>query len=353
MKIKLAILEQDVNYLKRLVTAFNTKYEDKFEIYSFTDVQIAVSSIKGSKIDVFIANEAFDIPFDEIPARCAFAYFVDSIDIQSVNDKRAISKFQKAELIYKQILSLYSENAGAITGLTMLEDDCKLIAFTSISGGTGSSVMSAACARYFASKGKRTLYLNLEKFGSSDLFFSAEGQFNISDIIYALKSKKANLILKLESCVKQDACGVCFYSQSPMALDMAELTIEEILHLISEIKLTGSYDYIIVDTDFDIDKKTLDIFRQMHSVVVVGDGSEISNSKILRAYNALSIIDANADSPLLNRMCLIYNKFSNKTSLSIENVDLKNVGGVPRFEHATTKQVLDQLSTNTMFDKIL
>lgn len=353
MKIKLAILEKDVNYLKRLVTAFNTKYEDKFEIYSFTDAQMAVSSIKEAKIDVFVANDAFEVPFDEIPARCAFAYFVDSVDVQSINDKRAISKFQKAELIYKQILSLYSENAGAITGLTMLDDDCKLIAFTSISGGTGSSVMAAACSKYFASKSKRTLYLNLEKFGSADSFFMAEGQFNMSDIIYALKSKKANLTLKLESCVKQDASGVCFYSQSPMALDMAELNIEEILRLISEIKLTGSYDYIIVDTDFDIDKKSLEIMRQMHSVVVVGDGSEISNSKILRAYNALSIIDSNADSPIINRMCLIYNKFSNKTSLAIEDIDLKNVGGVPRFEHATTKQVLEQLSNNAMFDKIL
>lgn len=353
MKIKLAILEKDENYLKRLVIAFNTKYADKFQIYSFTDLQVALSAIKESKIDVFVANDIFVIPFEEIPDRCGFAYLVDSSDIQSINEKRAISKFQKAELIYKQILSLYSENAGAITGLKMLEDDCKLIAFTSISGGTGSSVMAAACAKYFASKGKRALYLNLEKFGSSDLFFSAEGQFDMSDIIYALKSKKTNLTLKLESCVKQDASGVCFYSQSPMALDMMELSIDEILRLISELKITGSYDYIVIDTDFDIDKKTLEIFRQMHSVVVVGDGSQISNSKILRAHNALTVIDSNADSPITNRICLIYNKFSNKTSLSIDNIDLKKIGGVPRFEHATTKQVLDQLSTNAMFDKIL
>lgn len=353
MRIKLAILEKDDNYLRRLVTAFNTKYADKFEIYSFTNYQIAIASIKESKIDVLLANDVFDVDFNDIPERCAFAYLVDSVDIQSIDEKRAISKFQKAELIYKQILSLYSENAGAITGLKMLEDDCKLVAFSSVSGGTGSSVMAAAYAKYYASKGKRTLYLNLEKFGSSDLLFSAEGQFNMSDIIYALKSKKANLTLKLESCVKKDASGVCFYSQSSMALDMLELSEEEILRLISEIKLTGSYDYIVVDTDFDIDKKTLDVFRQMHSVVIVGDGSELSNSKIIRAYNAISVIDTDADSPITNRMCLIYNKFSNKTSLSIEGIDLKRIGGVPRFEHATTKQVIDQLATNTMFDRIV
>ena len=36
MKIKLALLDNDANYLNRLVVAFNTKYSDKFEIYSFT-----------------------------------------------------------------------------------------------------------------------------------------------------------------------------------------------------------------------------------------------------------------------------------------------------------------------------
>ena len=34
MKIKLAILEEDKGYLNRIVSVFNTKYSDKFEIYS-------------------------------------------------------------------------------------------------------------------------------------------------------------------------------------------------------------------------------------------------------------------------------------------------------------------------------
>ena len=36
MKIKLALLDSDQNYLNRIVTAFNIKYADKLEIYSFT-----------------------------------------------------------------------------------------------------------------------------------------------------------------------------------------------------------------------------------------------------------------------------------------------------------------------------
>lgn len=37
MKIKVALLDKDKEYLDRLTGVFNTKYADKLEVYSFTD----------------------------------------------------------------------------------------------------------------------------------------------------------------------------------------------------------------------------------------------------------------------------------------------------------------------------
>ncbi|MBR6051630.1 MAG: chromosome partitioning protein ParA [Clostridia bacterium] len=353
MKIKLAILERDQSYLNRIVSVFSTKYSDKFEIYSFTNPEVALSTLDNAKIDVLVANDAFDIDVTKLPKRCGFAYLVDSMDVETVNNQRAIAKFQKVDLIYKQILSIYSENAGSVSGLKLGDDSAKIIAFESVSGGCGGSTMAAACALHFAAQGKKTLYLNLEKFGSSDSFFSAEGQFDMSDIIFALKSKKANLALKLESCVKQDPRGVYFYSQSKIALDMLELSTDDVMRLINELKLTGSYNAIVLDLDFSIEKDALKVLRQMHSIIWVGDGSDISNTKLYRAYNALSTMEQNADSPLTNRLLLIYNKFSNKTSKTLEEIGVKNIGGCPRFEHATTAMVLGQVAPKDMFDKIV
>lgn len=353
MKIKLAILEKDQNYLNRIVNVFGTKYADKFQIYSFTNMEVALSTLEDVKVEVLIASDAFDIDVEQLPKRCGFAYFVDSVDVETLNGQRAICKFQKADLIYKQILSIYSENAGNISGLKFGDDSSKIIFFQPVSGGVGASSMAAGCAMRFAAKGKKTLYLNLERFGSSDVFFAAEGQFDMSDIIFALKSKKANLAMKLESCVKQAENGVYFYTQSQIALDMMELNTDDIMRLISELQLTGSYDYIIVDTDFSIDREALKIYRKGHTVVWVGDGLETSNSKLFRAFNALNTIEQNADSPIPNRLVLAYNKFSNKTSKMLSDIGVKTIGGVPRFEHATSSQVLEQLSINEMFDVIM
>ena len=81
MRIKLAILEKDQSYLNRIVAAFGTKYADKFEIYSFTDQAIALSTLDSSRIDVLVASDAFDIDSTALPKRCGFAYFVDSPDV--------------------------------------------------------------------------------------------------------------------------------------------------------------------------------------------------------------------------------------------------------------------------------
>lgn len=175
----------------------------------------------------------------------------------------------------------------------------------------------------------------------------------MSDIIFALKSKKANMALKLESCVRQDPRGVYFYSQPKIALDMLELSCEEIIRLISELKLTGSYDCIVVDMDFSIDKDARKILNLAHCIVWVGDGSDISNDKISRAYAALNTLESSADSPLTSRIELVYNKFSNKTGKSIGDIGLKSIGGAPRYEHATTAQVLEQLSKRDMLSKIM
>lgn len=352
MKIKLAILENDQNYLNRIVSAFSVKYPDNLEIYSFTNIHTAISSIESSRFDILIADSSFEIDVASLPKRCGFAYFVDSADIEMFNNQRAICRFQKADLIYRQILSIYSETAGNLSGFKLGDDSSKIIAFTSPSGGVGTSTVAAACALHFATSGKKTLYLNFEKFGSSDLFFSGEGQFDMSDIIFALKSKKTNLAMKLESCVKQDLRGIYFYSGAKIALDMLELNADDILRLITEVEIAGSYDYIVLDLDFSMNKEMRQILSQAMSIVWVGDGSEASNTKIARAYSAFSIKENNEEIPLTNRLSLIYNRFSSKTGKTVGIDELRNVGGAPWYKQATTEQIIIELSKMSMFDKI-
>lgn len=353
MKIKLALLENDLIYLKRIVDVFNTKYADKLEIYSFTDMSVAISALEQNKIDVFLADEAFEIDRSFIPERCAFAYLVDSSDIESVRNESAICKFQKADLIYKRILSVFSENAAEITGLHADGNtNGRVIAFVSPSGGTGCSTAAAACAVKAAQKGKKVIYLNLEKFGSADVFFSADGTGDMSEIIYAIKSKKANISLKFESTVKQDISGVYFFSAPKNALDIAELDTDEIKTLIADLKMFGGYDYIIADFDFSIDKDMLSVLNESDQLVFVSDGSANSNVKLERAIESLNIIEQQDGVKLLLRSFLLFNRVSSHTS-SKPVTGLRELGGIKRYEGFDARQLLGEISKLNVFDALV
>lgn len=353
MKIRLALLESDKSYLEAVSASFETRYNDKLEVYCFTDRDTALSSLSSIRADVFLSAEYFDIEKNAIPSKCAFAYMTDSSGVETVKGEKAICKFQKADIIYKQILNLFSEKTDSLFSRSANTDGVQVIFFTSVSGGTGASSVAAAAALRYAGKGKKVFYLNLEKLAGTDAFFDGSPQFDMSDVIFALKSRKGSLALKLESCAAADPSGVCYYAPPKLALDMFELEESDVKVLINELKISGQYDVIIVDCDFSLEKNALDMFRNADSVIWVGDGSEISNIKTEMAYKALSLTEQNADYPLTNRIYLIYNRFSSKTGTTLDQrVGLKSLGGAPKKEHASSKEIINWLSEMTMLDNI-
>lgn len=353
MKIKLALLDNDKNYLNRISAFFSNKYSDKVEIYSFTDADMAMDSLEACRIDVFVASDVFDIDLAKLPSRCGFAYLTENQEVISIKEQHTVARYQRIDLFYRQVLDLYSEKAALITGFRQDNNsDLRIITFLSAAGGTGSSTMAIAFAKCAAGRGKKVLYLDFEQFGYTGCFLSGIGQAGFSDVIYAIKSKKSNLALKLESTVRQDESGVYFYESPQMALDFAEFDEEELKTLLGQFSANGDYDYIVIDIDLNFDKKTLEIITQSSRIVFVSDGSGISNKKTGRAYNAFLVLEEQQDMAVSQKSVLIYNKFSSKTSAASDNPGLKCIGGVPWIEGASVKQITDKISSMQVFESL-
>ncbi len=352
MKMKLAILDHDINYLTRIVAAFSAKYESRLEIYSYTDPDMALNSLESIRADVFLANERYEIPVKDLPGRCGFAYFVEENGLETFRGQTAVCKYQRADLIYNQILSIYSEKAeGSMKGGS---GTAEMFWFTSAGGGCGSSSMAAAAAISFAKKGNKVLYLGLDAFGDTDCYFEGMGQFDFSDVIYALKGKKNTLTMKLESSLRQDtATEVYFYGTTGLALDMMELNQEDVKLLVDSIKSSGLFDMVVIDKRFALDEISKCLWETVNGVIMVNDGSEIGNSKFLRALESLKVLAEHHDHYRLDKLFLLYNKFSNKTANTLEGIDITLLGGIPRYEHASVKQILTEVSDMNIFDKLL
>ena len=353
MKIRILMLDSDVKYLNRVTEVFTNKYMDKLEVYSFTHVQKAMDEIQKIRPDVFIASEDFEIDIENIPTKCGFAYLVSNKGIEEVYNQRAICKYQKVDLIYKQILQIFADVSSNVTGTKFNEGSTKVITFYGCSGGTGSSSLAVAYSKNMVTKGFKVLYINCEKFGSTEYFFSGTGNQTFSDVLYAIKSKKTNLSIKLESVVRTDASGVDYYEASNMAMDTAEIKKEDFITLINTLKTAFDYDFIVLDADLSLEKIFEELNYMAATIVISSDGSEVSNKKMFRLCEYLKIVEQQNDEKIMAKAKLIYNKFSNKTGKVLENLDITFIGGIPKFEHASTSQVIEQLQNrNDILEKI-
>ena len=351
MKIKLAILESDSAYLRRVVAMFNTKYAEELEIYSFTDVDAATSCLEEKKIDVFLSSDNFKIDFTQIPKRCGFAYLVESLDINMIDSHKAICKFQKGELIYKQILSIYSEHVPNISGMPTAQNGAmKTIAFCSPCGGVGTSTVAAACAIALTAQGHRVLYLNTETYGDADTFFSCDGQFDFSDVIYAVKSNKTNRAMKLQSTVKQDVSGVFYYSSVKVPLDIMEMKPDDYLTLQNELKSLGCYDYVVLDMEFPKTQSEFKIFEYCNSIVLVCDDADTSEAKINKAMRGIGILDGQSDFAMQPRMWLLKNRSAANT---LTQSELRILGSFPVYQTVSSAQMAKQLSLSEIFRQLM
>lgn len=351
MKIKLAMLESNSLYLHRVVPMFNSKFAEELEIYSFTDIDAAMACLEEKKIDVFLASDNYKIDFKQIPKRCGFAYLVESLDINMIDRHKAICKFQKGELIYKQILSIYSEHVPNISGIATNENGAmKTIAFCSPCGGVGTSTVAAACATALSNVGYRVLYLNTEIYGDSDMFFTCDGQFDFSDVIYAVKSNKTNRALKLQSTVKQDQTGVYYYSSVKVPLDIMEMGATDYLILQNELKSLGCYDYVVMDVEFPKTQAAYKFFEYCNSIVLVSDNSDISEAKINKAIRGIQILDGQSDFALQPRMWLLRNKVSTN---EVQKNEIRLLGSFPVYQTVSSAQMAKQLSLSDIFGQLI
>lgn len=353
MKIKVAIIDSNVEYLKKITKVIENNYADKLQLFCFSNIEIALEGIKSNKVDIVLVDIDTDIDFKELPNRCGYAYFTDSIDIKTYKDIRCVCKFQKVEYIYKDLLGVYAEKAASSDEQIGNNNfNSKIVSFFSVSGGAGGSAVAVAYAKSRARKGIKTLYVNLEKIGSVETALSGNGNGDLSDILYAIKSKKSNIRLKLESNVKATDEGLYFYDSCNTAYDLSELSKDEIKEFFNMLSSSDLFDLVVIDADLDFDEICKEIIRRAKKIVLTGDGSEISNAKLVRTITALSIMEEQLDINIFSRVAMIYNKFRSRMGKVIENDKIKVMGGVNFYENATYGQVIEEISKLGVLDEV-
>ncbi len=350
LKIKLAIIDTDKIYSDRLCVALNAKYENKLEIYVFNTVESAAKGLNNVKADVVLADR--DTGFDNfsILENASFAYLCASDDISTINGKKAICKYQKIDTFYKNILSLYADKIDDSIEINPSSERKNIILFLSAAGGTGASSLALAYALRLAKHGIKPLLLNLEMFSDTSVILKGDGTQTLSDVIYAVKSKKSNLSIKIQSALKTTASGICYFDSCNLPLDLMETSADDYDMLLDVLSRTDGFDEIIIDTDFSLSEKDMLLMKKAHKIIAVSDGSGNANAKTKKMLDSVNIIDEQSHTAFSKKIRIFYNRFSNKNANQINNVEF--VGGAPRFEGFSYSQIINKISELSDLDKI-
>ncbi len=284
MVMKVAVIEKDPRFLDRLTAVFSKNYGDKVELYPFTDPDVAISTLQFVKPHILIAEESIRLPSHALPAGCALAYFVSAVGTDQIDGHRAICKFQRAELIYKQLLGILSEEADSAPTHGA---ETALLTFTSPVGGVGVSTAAAAFALRLASRGHRVLYLDLDAYSCPRLYFHGEGNYTLADVLHTLVHKDGNLTELLVHATRKDPRGVSYFCEGPADSVYPSLTPEDIARLLRELRIIAAFDYMVIDIPFFTLLEQKDLLERSRGVVLLADGTEGSQQKLVRGYYAL------------------------------------------------------------------
>ena len=302
MVLKLMLLSKDENYLMRLKKALESKYEAELELYCFSEPELAYETVENSKIHVLLIDEGLEVDENRLNGKVIYSYLVRKEEVMTKNNKKTVFMYQKIGTFYQQVRDLFIENTKDQLK-TYGEGNGSVIQFSSVAGGTGATTAAAAYAVGLAAQGKKVVYISFDPFSSVTGFFDAEGRSTFSDVVFAIKSNRTNLEMKIETYVRQDATGVYYFEDSPNALDVMELDIKEKSDLIEALKTV--FDYVVIDEKFSIDKQGISMARNAEQIVLVSNGTESSDIKLKRLFEAINVMGK--DMPLADRLSVLFN----------------------------------------------
>lgn len=352
-KLRIIIGDRDEKYIKKLADFISLYYSDKIELYSFTEMGLLSDFIQKNKVNgVFVGKSFIDVK-QEIPANMAFAYFTEGIETEKYDNVCALIKYQSADSLIKEMIALCSEQISDLYAGKSGDGKGKVYLFESPSGGVGTTTLACACAYFMCRQEKKVLYLNMENFGTVNTLFAADGRYDFGDVIYALKSPKGSLDLKLESIVKQDISGAFFIEPCKYASDMKSMSSAELSLLLETMIGDGLYDYIIVDRNSGLDEIDFTLRRFADDIILVSDGAALANHKLEKLYQAIEVYEKNEEVLLGSKLQILYNKYSSGISRKLELDCVETLGGFPRFEHMTEKMIMEQMAAKEVFQKLL
>lgn len=314
--IKLLILDDDDEYSFNLSNYLTHNYSETLLVNYCSNAYKIEEWIKKIDPDIVLICEIY---YNQV---CD--YFNKNLIILTTGTNStgltnvpSIYKYKDANQIAGDIINSFTKAGNIITQTK--EKSTKIVAVYSASGNVGKTSVALGISTICSYSGLSVFYLNFEQFQSTDIFFSSNIEYSISDIIYYAKDRDKNLISKITtmSC-KDTSTDIHYFKDANNAFEINELFPQDIQFIVDTMKECGQYDLIIIDMDSQLNEKTIKLFEIADEILYVFTDEEICLHKTKLFLNSINMLLSGLvkNTFLAHEFLYVANKVSKQAPLS-------------------------------------
>lgn len=355
MKIKVSVCSEDELYCEKLISYFNSHYYDKFQWDLFTQSAYLQQIFQSNAADLILVGGEMKDELEKMDEASRsgqlWAYLAENDDGQE-DGNWYLEKYRRADQIYRDLLDLYAKKEHThYRDTSIVSGKTTFIAFVSAGGGIGASTIACAAAKAF-SQMEKILYLNLENLGSCGMAFAGESKSGLDELIYAVKSRRNTLGLKIESSVSRDGTGTYYFKECENPLDLQTLLPEDMKELLKEIESLKIYDRVVIDLGNGMQDKEIAVMSMANRIIMVTDHSEISAHKLQRYLRFVQAVEEVRKVDIISKIQIYFNK-SLKSMQLPEHISQIRVGGAfPLIKNGDYAGIIDKIAKMELLQNI-
>ncbi len=242
---KLAICDQDKEYLAMLQAYLSKKNPAGFEVVIFSSIEEALLSSKEEGFAILLVSEGiYDTDVINITAQKIFILQEDGH--ADTAPYSSIPKFQSMEKLIGQVLDAFALDEECVSIEHKCQTAAKLVVFYAPDRHKAQSATALAAAQILSDMGNKVLYLSMQPFSGFEELLGITYESDITDFMYFVLKHSDKLPYKLEG-IKKTIHGVDYL---PPALDFGDLhsiTEEEWKRCAASLIHSGGYSHVVMD----------------------------------------------------------------------------------------------------------
>lgn len=356
MKWKIGLLDSDTEFTTRLQDAFEEQYPNEIDFSVFSTFDQAVTAAEKLGLQLLLVEDGLYLSGT---AACPILLLCTQIGVDYEPEDHAYRKVCKYKSVsdwYSLFCSYCRGKFAAGKGRTAELSGAghmTLCLFLSGGGGTGTSTAAAAFAMHLARSRKKVVYLNFEPFSSTEQFFIGDGNYDMDDIIFSLRSRKYELNTLLRHALCRDTSGVYFLTPCSSVSDWFSLTGEEILQICDAItKNLGDKTFLVLDMNADATEAFVLPFLYAKKAVLVANGETLGNDKVEQLLNALPLLCNLTAFEVARKTQLLYNRFERVGGQLLDLPEIGKLGGINRTEADSPRSLMNTLADLGPFQRL-